>query len=200
MACGILVPQSEIEHKPLHWRAQSLNHWTTWEVACLLFFVFHFLHDKLPVCSQPYLFGLLRIPSLMPLFFSLLSHFSVWYLLFPWFQLMLVIPKSVSSSLIILISIILVFTLLFLFMYLFYFGCSGFSLWCIGSLVVACGLSWPEMCGILIPQPGDHQGSPMILALLVDIQTPTSNLSGAPQTHQAELTSFLEAASIYLMR
>ena len=35
----------------------------------------------------------------------------------------------------------------------------------------------------------------MILALLTDIQTPTSNLPGAPQTHQAELTSFLEAPS-----
>ena len=43
---------------------------------------------------------------------------------------------------------------------LIYFGCAGSSLRCASSLVVACRLSCPESCGILVPWPGINPLSP----------------------------------------
>ena len=44
-ACGILVPWPEIETMLLELRAQSLNHWTSREVAYIPFIVaIHFEH------------------------------------------------------------------------------------------------------------------------------------------------------------
>ena len=37
MACGIFVPQPEMELWPRAVEAWSLNHWTTWEVPNLVF-------------------------------------------------------------------------------------------------------------------------------------------------------------------
>ena len=56
MACGILVPQPWITPMPPTLEAQSLNHWTTWEVPGILSFKLY-CFGKLLAPSPPFQIG-----------------------------------------------------------------------------------------------------------------------------------------------
>ena len=56
LACGILVPQPWIKPMPPTLEAQSLNHWTTWEVPGILSFKLY-CFGKLLAPSPPFQIG-----------------------------------------------------------------------------------------------------------------------------------------------